>query len=87
MTATGSDSVSAKSCSAVTAASVQREPPATSRGRSALSSRAPKDATWVGVGALSTGSARGAAATSAVSVSVSSGRASTTGPGRPDIAV
>ncbi len=39
-----------------------------------------------GPGAAGTASTRGGSATAAVAVSMSSGNASTTGPGRPDIA-
>ena len=55
-------------------------------GRFAAASISPSRAMSAGSGAAWAGSTRGASGTSAVSISMSSGRAMTTGPGRPCIA-
>ena len=86
MTATGSSKRSAKRTVAATAASDQRPPPSTTIGRSAAHSRFCSRAMSARPGHVSTASTRGASAASATPVSMSSGSATTTGPGRPCMA-
>lgn len=85
--ATGSCQFSAKRCSAAAASASQPGPPAMTMGRSAATSRARSSRSAPGAGQARTGSTRGSTGAAVGVVSMSSGSASTTGPGRPCIAV
>ncbi len=85
--ATGRSKRSAKRRTRAHAVSDQPLPPRTRTGRSAAHRRFCRSAIWVRPGHVSTASTRGPAATAALSSSMSSGSAMTTGPGRPCMAV
>jgi hypothetical protein len=77
---------SAKRAKAALARSVQPGPPRIAIGRSAGHSVFCSSAICVSPGQIGTATAFGASATAAVSMSMSSGSAITTGPGRPCMA-